>query len=339
MPEKPYERLEKQIEALTKQIASLQVNRGRSRTPSRRKLPSQSLAEAELIGTTQQTRLFLTGTRFLVDTGADVSVIPPTANQKLNPTTIQLYAANGTPIKTYGERLISIDFGLRRQLKWVFIIVNVTKPIIGVDFLQHFYLLVDLKRKQLLDRVTSLSSVCKASTSSISSFQLSTVSQQHIFRDLLDEFVDITRKHHPEIYQSGTTRSQFCFLIHRRRLHCIKKHRSAPPTRTKSFRAISPVRFGYQHRKVRVCKKICHISRTYSNQRWNSSTRRKGFRYLRFLMPEMVFQLRRFLAMLNFYKRFLPHASQNQAALQVFLKGNKKKDSAYCDARAHGRRF
>lgn len=66
------------------------------------KLPSQSLAEAEVTGALQQTRPFLTdrstGRPLLVDTGADVSVFPPTKNQKCHPTTIQLYAANGTPI-------------------------------------------------------------------------------------------------------------------------------------------------------------------------------------------------------------------------------------------------
>lgn len=44
-----------------------------------------------------------------------------------------------------------------------------------------------------------------------------------------------------------------------------------------------------------------------------------------FPKPEML-QLRRFLAIMNFYKRFLAHASQNQAVLQVFLKENQKKD-------------
>lgn len=150
-----------------------------------------------MIGVPQQSRLFLTdrstGTTYLVDTGADVSVIPPSFQQKRHPTDSQLFAANGSSIKTYGERLLTVDFGLRRQFKWIFVIADITKPIIGADFLHHFDLLVDLKRKRLCDRSTSLSTMCTVSSSVISSLQLSTVSQQNIFRDLLEEFRDITR--------------------------------------------------------------------------------------------------------------------------------------------------
>lgn len=124
------------------------------------KQQSQSLAEAEVIGPKQQTRLFLTdrSTRitYLIDTGAELSVIPPSSQQKRQKATSKLFAANGTEIKTYGEQLLNIDFGLRRPFKWIFTIADIAKPIIGADFLQQFDLLVDLKRKRLYDRTTSL---------------------------------------------------------------------------------------------------------------------------------------------------------------------------------------
>lgn len=48
---------------------------------------------------------------------------------------------------------------------------------------------------------------------------------------------------------------------------------------------------------------------------------------LDFQRPETVKELRRFLALVNGYKRFIPHASEVQAILQSFIPGNKKNDT------------
>ncbi|XP_037942365.1 uncharacterized protein LOC119675248 [Teleopsis dalmanni] len=53
--------------------------------------------------------------------------------------TTQLFAANGSPIRTYGEKL-----------------ADVNSAIIGSDFLKHFGLLVDAKGSKLIDRKTLL---------------------------------------------------------------------------------------------------------------------------------------------------------------------------------------
>jgi hypothetical protein len=77
---------------------------------SRRKTKALSLAT-----THQSHRVFIndvrTGRRFLVDSGAEISVIPP------------LTAANGTKIRTYGPKYLLLDFGFARTrslglLKW-----------------------------------------------------------------------------------------------------------------------------------------------------------------------------------------------------------------------------
>jgi len=49
-----------------------------------------------------------------------------------------------------------LDFGLRRNYKWKFIVAKVTTPIIGADFLAHHNLLVDLKSGKLIDNTTRL---------------------------------------------------------------------------------------------------------------------------------------------------------------------------------------
>jgi hypothetical protein len=67
-----------------------------------------------------------------------------------------LHAANGSSIATYIWLTLTLDLGLRRNFSWRFIVVEVTKPIIGVDFLSHFKLLVDSHQSPLVDGITEL---------------------------------------------------------------------------------------------------------------------------------------------------------------------------------------
>jgi hypothetical protein len=48
------------------------------------------------------------------------------------------------------------DLGLHREFKWIFLIANVEKPILGADFLCHYNLLSDARNKRLLDASTQL---------------------------------------------------------------------------------------------------------------------------------------------------------------------------------------
>ena len=81
----------------------------------------------------------------------------------------KMYAANGSTISTYGVRIFELDLGLRRAFTWKFVVADVAKPIIGADFLDHFGLLVDLKRRRLLDNTTSLSSRGKTAIEEVDS--------------------------------------------------------------------------------------------------------------------------------------------------------------------------
>lgn len=106
-------------------------------------------------------RLFVTDrdtkTRYLVDTGSDVSVFPRTQLRGRRPiTTKELYAANGSIIRTYGDIAIQPNLGLRRVFLWRFMVADVTTPIIGSDFLAHFHLLPDMRNGQLIDAKTGL---------------------------------------------------------------------------------------------------------------------------------------------------------------------------------------
>ena len=98
------------------------------------------------------------GRKFLVDTGAQVSVIPPTSAQKKHGRHdgFHLQAVNSSPIATYGSQLLTLDLGLRRTFRWVFVIADVQSLILGADFLQHFGLMVDVRHSELSDGLTQL---------------------------------------------------------------------------------------------------------------------------------------------------------------------------------------
>lgn len=99
-----------------------------------------------------------TNLKFLIDTGADVSAVPKRFSDRTKPDGLVLFAANGTQIPTYGTKLLTLNLNLRRNFSWPFIVADVTQPIIGVDFLTHFNLLVNVRHNCLIDSETKLRS-------------------------------------------------------------------------------------------------------------------------------------------------------------------------------------
>nr|VZI26072.1 unnamed protein product [Spirometra erinaceieuropaei] len=97
------------------------------------------------------------GRRFLVDTGAQLSVIPPTPTDRRCPTPgLFLQAVNTSPITTFGTCSLSLDIGLRRLFPWVFVVADIPCAILGADFLAAFDLLVDCRQSRLHDKTTNL---------------------------------------------------------------------------------------------------------------------------------------------------------------------------------------
>ena len=109
----------------------------------------------------QPSRLFYvtdhsTGLQFLVDTGAQVSVIPPSAtDRKSICPNLTLHAVNGTTISTFCTRSLTLNLGLCRTFRWVFIIAEIATPILGADFPRYYGLLVDVTRYRLVDATTT----------------------------------------------------------------------------------------------------------------------------------------------------------------------------------------
>lgn len=98
---------------------------------------------------------------FLIDSGASLSQIPPLPSENFSIIPYsRLRTANGAPVFEYSYKYLNVDFGLGEIFTWNFIITDTVIPIIGADFLSHYNLIVDLKRRTLLreDRQTPFSS-------------------------------------------------------------------------------------------------------------------------------------------------------------------------------------
>ena len=140
-----------------------------------------------------------TNTRFLVDTGSEVSVIPPTpADRRRSPDPRTLTAVNNTSIRTYGQRSLTLNLGLRRSLPWIFVIADVQKPILGADFLRHYGLMVDMHKYKLIDTCTHLQVQGILSSGYSPSPSLCCCDTSNPYLALLSEFPTLTQVTAPD---------------------------------------------------------------------------------------------------------------------------------------------
>ena len=95
--------------------------------------------------------------RLLVDTGAEVSVLPVAKLSRCSlPAGPLLQAVNNSNIATFGTTSRTLNLGLRWTFRWIFLIADVRHPILSADFLSHFNLLADMTRGRLIDSLTQL---------------------------------------------------------------------------------------------------------------------------------------------------------------------------------------
>ena len=131
------------------------------------------------------------GRRFLVDTGAEVSVFPASRSDRQSPSQGNtLTAANGSSIRTYGKRAVSLNFN-NRHFRWTFTIAQVSQPLLGADFLRAHSLLVDIKGQRLIDPF-DFTSITLRSIPATAPHLDSIASADDEFAKLLAEYPDIT---------------------------------------------------------------------------------------------------------------------------------------------------
>lgn len=129
------------------------------------------------------------GLVFLIDTGAEVSLVP--RRQNATPAHRKLYAANGTPITTFGTQRLELSLNLRRTFSWTFIIADVTDAILGADFLRHHNLLDDLNGRRLMDGATLLET--HTSTKSTAIHAITTHAAPEPFASIIKKYSSIVQ--------------------------------------------------------------------------------------------------------------------------------------------------
>ena len=117
------------------------------------KQAGQQVATAIMLTNVRSPLFFVTDKfsrrQFLVDTEAEVSVIPPyMTGAPSPPISIAVEAANHSKIKTYGKRSLALKLGICRKLSLDFVVADLKFPIIGADFLRYYGLLVDVRHNK-----------------------------------------------------------------------------------------------------------------------------------------------------------------------------------------------
>ncbi|CAG9138302.1 unnamed protein product [Plutella xylostella] len=185
--------LSKQLEKLSLEGKALRIPVLQEEENVGKLEPTPTVAEVGVASGSNRLCVFDRNTRerFLVDTGADISVLAATNKKTQVNSAYKLYAANDTPINTYGERTPRLDLGLRRCFQWTFIVADVKTSILGADFLRNFKLLVDLHKKKLVDRITELAvDTIEVRTSEESIY---VISPDQVYHSILTKFPDILR--------------------------------------------------------------------------------------------------------------------------------------------------
>ncbi|GFW13667.1 transposon Tf2-11 polyprotein [Trichonephila clavipes] len=311
-------------------------------------------------------RLFLldrkSGQKFLIDSGSEICVIPPSPTMNKSPqSNFSLFAANNTKIPAYGMVRKELNLGLRRPFIWTFIIADVSSPIIGADFLKHFNLLIDLKKKDAnISFKNILSEYPDLSNPSLISKSASHGTVHHI----ITTGPPVTarpRRLHPKLYDA--VKVEFEFLLAQGIIRPSKSPWSSPlhvvPKSDSTVRPVGDYRqlnsvtefdsypmpylndFAHALHGKKIFSKIdifkafhqipiaeCDIPKTAVTTPWGLYE----YTHLCFGLVNAPQTFMRFmhevLRGLPFVLRFLPKAAEQQYLLSEFLKGSKgKKDS------------
>ena len=131
----------------------------------------------------------------------------------LRPTAVRISAANGERINVYGEITTTMGIrSLRRVFEWTFLVADVSTPLLGYDFLNHFKLIVDCGKHQLLDTHTCRTITARAFHGVATPvFINATNSTNEYVKNLLTIYESLTSTTKPN--QAKNTNSLVCYRL------------------------------------------------------------------------------------------------------------------------------
>jgi len=93
----------------------------------------------------------LTKIKFTVDTGSQFSILPSNRDPSHPTYSGSLRAANGTDIPTFDSTELRLSLNMDRIFSWRFRYAKIRTPILGLDFLRHYNLNIDIKNNRLIN--------------------------------------------------------------------------------------------------------------------------------------------------------------------------------------------
>ena len=135
------------------------------------------------------------GVKWLVDSGALISIVPPTTAQRVKgPSGPVLQAANGSSIPCYGKVTKLLRIG-GEMYRYDFTIADVKHHILGADFLSDYYLAPNIRDGHLLDLKKSTAipaTPISLSREATQSHPVNSVADpQDVYAQLLEKYQDI----------------------------------------------------------------------------------------------------------------------------------------------------
>lgn len=98
----------------------------------------------------------VTKVRYFSSIGAELSVLPANSNDRLHEPAFHLQAANWKPIATYCRRFTYLKVELNKLIHLIFVVADAFTSVIGKDPPQHHNLLIDTRKRRLVDEITKL---------------------------------------------------------------------------------------------------------------------------------------------------------------------------------------
>ena len=153
-------------------------------------------------------RNILSDREFLVDSGTSVSVFPGPKSTSVDG--VCLLTADGSLMVCSGSHIIPWRFSCGSNSKvysWNFQLAQVSAPLLGADFLQHFNLLVYIKCRWVVHADCREFVIPRASPGPVPAFcTVAFLSAPHCIKKLLEDFPDV-------LSSDGFTASKPCYRV------------------------------------------------------------------------------------------------------------------------------
>lgn len=92
-----------------------------------------------------------TKTIYLIDNGAEKSIVPRTHKEEMEPCNIKLFSPNNSQFKVYGTKDIIVTLS-NRPYKAKVIVADINYPILGIDFLKENRMIIDLDQYTIMSK-------------------------------------------------------------------------------------------------------------------------------------------------------------------------------------------